>query len=121
MSRPGVELVKYSFTKNIAASLQDNYFAQNLWPLIYIIEGSKTDKKIAYVGETTDVVTRMNAHLKNEFKQELDFVNIITSNKFNKSATLDLESNLIKYLSGEDSFKLLNGNLGLANHKSCSK
>ncbi|MBT5827303.1 MAG: DUF2075 domain-containing protein [Alphaproteobacteria bacterium] len=116
MSRPGVELVKYSFTKNIAASLQDNYFAQNLWPLIYIIEGSKTDKKIAYVGETTDVVTRMNAHLKNEFKQELDFVNIITSNKFNKSATLDLESNLIKYLSGEDSFKLLNGNLGLANH-----
>ncbi len=118
MNYSELEIVKYDFTENITHSLQDNYFAQNLWPLVYIIEGDNKndDKKIAYVGETTDVIARMNTHLKNEFKKELDSVNIITSSKFNKSATLDIESNLIKYISGEDGFKLLNGNLGLANH-----
>src|SRR5690606_6735419 len=41
---------------------------------------------------------------------------IVTSEKFNKSATLDIESNLIKYMSGDGQYQLLNGNLGLANH-----
>lgn len=117
MNYPQVEIVKYDFTENIVRNLQDNYFAQNLWPLVYIIEGNnKNDKKIAYVGETTDVISRMSAHLKNQLKKDLESVNIITSDKFNKSATLDIESNLIKYISSENSFKLLNGNLGLANH-----
>lgn len=41
---------------------------------------------------------------------------LISSDKFNKSATLDIESLLIKYISGDGEYKLLNGNLGIANH-----
>ncbi len=117
MSLSGIEIVKYKFSEKINQSLSNNFFAQNLWPIVYIIEGGvNSQKKVAYVGETADLFSRMNAHLKNELKKELDFINIITCDKFNKSATLDVESNLIKYISGEDDFKLLNGNLGLANH-----
>jgi len=58
------------------------------------------NKKDAYVGESTDVVTRMKAHLKTEKKQDFKSVSLILSDLFNKSATLDVESNLIQ-LTGE--------------------
>jgi N-glycosylase/DNA lyase len=54
--------------------------------------------------------------LKNGNKKKLTTVHLITSDKFNKSVALDIESNLIKYISGDGQFKLLNANIGLANH-----
>lgn len=72
--------------------------------------------KEAYVGETTDAFARMSSHLKSSAKKKLTAVHLITSEKFNKSATLDIESNLIKYIAGDGQYKLINGNLGLANH-----
>ena len=41
---------------------------------------------------------------------------LIESELFNKSVTLDIEANLIKYLAADGKYKLLNGNLGIANH-----
>jgi len=47
MNHSRVEIVKYDFTENITHDLKDNYFAQNLWPLVYIIEGNNdADKKL---------------------------------------------------------------------------
>ncbi|GEM_PF-2380087 len=66
------------------------------WPIVYFLQ----NKKDAYVGESTDVVTRMKAHLKTEKKQDFKSVSLILSDLFNKSATLDVESNLIQ-LTGE--------------------
>jgi hypothetical protein len=43
-------------------------------------------------------------------------LHLITSDKFNKSATLDIENNLIKYISADGKFKLQNGNAGLTLH-----
>ncbi|WP_262496355.1 DNA/RNA helicase domain-containing protein [Chryseobacterium sp. PMSZPI] len=71
----------------------------------------------AYVGETTDVVTRINTHLKSEEKKQLSSVHFILSDLFHKSATLDLESNLIKYISADGQYNLQNGNLGISNHQ----
>ncbi len=82
--------------------------------MVYILSDGKT--KTAYVGETTDAYSRMITHLKHNKKSKLTSVHLITSDKFNKSATLDIESNLIKYMSGDNVYQLLNGNLGLANH-----
>ncbi|MCR9226172.1 MAG: DUF2075 domain-containing protein [Flavobacteriaceae bacterium] len=104
----------YDFEKSLFDRLNTNHFAKDLWPIVYIL--SDVETKTAYVGETTDVYSRMDAHLKHESKGKLKSVHLITSEKFNKSATLDIESNLIKYLSGDDVYGLLNGNLGLANH-----
>jgi hypothetical protein len=108
------EIRKYEFTADIFEEFSNNHYANDLWPLVYIL--SDEDVKFAYIGETTDVHARLGTHLKNDKKQSLTSVHLITSDKFNKSATLDIESNLIKYIAGDGQYKLLNGNLGLANH-----
>lgn len=92
----------------------DNYYANNLWPVVYLL--SDDIIKEAYVGETTDTIKRLKSHLVNTKKNKLTTFRIISSDKFNKSVTLDIESLLIKYLSGDGKYRLLNGNLGIANH-----
>ncbi len=69
------------------------------WPLVYFLCNEQT--KDAYVGETTDVLTRLKTHFKSSKKQHLTNVNIILSALFNKSATLDLEANLIRYIAAD--------------------
>jgi len=108
------EIKKYDFNSTLISSFDDNKHAKGLWPLVYILTNGKI--KEAYVGETTDAISRMTTHLKNNNKSKLTAVHLITSQKFNKSATLDIESNLIKYMSGDGQYKLQNGNLGLAYH-----
>lgn len=109
-----VTVRQYDFSESLFDELQTNHYAKDLWPVVYILSDWKTYE--AYVGETTDTYARMGTHLKHKTKKKLTSVHLISSNRFNKSATLDIESNLIKYLSGDGQFKLLNGNLGLANH-----
>src|SRR3989344_1127383 len=108
------EIKKFDFSSGLLNKFEDNHYVNGLWPLVYILSDGKI--KEAYVGETTDTISRMSNHLKNSSKNKLTAVHLITSDKFNKSATLDIESNLIKYISGDGQYKLLNGNLGLANH-----
>ncbi len=108
------EVKKYDFSQKSLLKIDENHFVNGLWPLVYILSDGQT--KEAYVGETTDAFSRMSNHLKNNYKNKLTTVHLITSDKFNKSATLDIESNLIKYLAADGQYKLLNGNLGLANH-----
>lgn len=114
MVSPEVKITQYDFEEGLVDQLNANHFAKNLWPLVYILSDGKN--RTAYVGETTDAFSRMRTHLKHESKGKLKSVQLITSEKFNKSATLDIEANLIKYMSGDEVFTLLNGNLGLANH-----
>ncbi|MEM8510001.1 MAG: DNA/RNA helicase domain-containing protein [Bacteroidota bacterium] len=114
MNSTELKVNHYDFSDELFEHLNSNHFAKNLWPVVYILSNYKT--KIAYVGETTDVYSRMSAHLKNIEKSKLTSVHLLAGEKFNKSATLDIESNLIKYMSGDNVFKLLNANLGLANH-----
>jgi uncharacterized protein len=108
------EIAKYEFSKNGLTEITKNHYAKNLWPLVYLL--SDGAKKIAYVGESTDISSRFGTHLKSNEKKLLKTIHLITSEKFNKSATLDVESNLIRYMAADGQFVLLNGNLGLANH-----
>ncbi len=108
------EVNQYEFSDKLFTQVGHNRFVEDLWPIVYILSDEKISE--AYIGETTDTESRMFTHLKNNKKGKLTTVHLITSNRFNKSATLDIESNLIKYISGDGKYKLLNGNLGLANH-----
>lgn len=108
------EVKRYDFNSNLFSEFQNLHYAKDLWPIVYILSDGTI--KEAYVGETTDTYSRMNSHLKSNVKNKLTAVHLITSEKFNKSATLDIESNLIKYISGDGQYKLINGNIGLANH-----
>ena len=82
------------------------------WPLVYIIE----DGQEVYIGETTSAFSRSKQHFENENRARLQNIHLIIDEEFNKSATLDLEAQLIQYFAAEGNLKLQNGNRGLENH-----
>ncbi|WP_295213617.1 DUF2075 domain-containing protein [uncultured Chryseobacterium sp.] len=106
---------QYPFDSILESTIIENHRDFLNWPLVYFLEENKS--KEAYVGETTDVLNRLKSHSKTEKKQKLTTVNLILSDKFNKSATLDVESNLIRYISADGIYSLQNGNLGISNHQ----
>lgn len=114
MENPWFNIERKTFDVGLSDRLSNHKFARDQWPLIYILN-SETQRK-AYVGETTNLRLRLETHLRNPEKRILEEVRFIFSEKFNKSATLDIESNLIRYLAADGQYVLLNGNLGIANH-----
>jgi DUF2075 family protein/predicted GIY-YIG superfamily endonuclease len=109
-----VEINKYSFSKAGSAEYVLNTYMNNLWPVVYIIKDDEIGE--AYIGESTNAINRMKNHLANEDRKKLADLLIISCDKFNKSAVLDIESNLIQYMSSDGRYKLQNGNTGLINH-----
>src|SRR5471030_155421 len=105
----------YSFNKESLFEITQNLWVKNQWPLVYFINNKI--ERLAYVGESTNAAIRIKNHLTNPVKSSvLNQISIIGSDKFNKSATLDIESSLIQYITAEGTYKLLNGNYGLINH-----
>lgn len=109
------DIYNYDFNSNIESELIENHRDFLSWPVVYFLNNHKS--KEAYVGETTDVVKRLITHSRNDQKQKNTKVHLVLSELFNKSATLDLESYLIRYISGDGVYTLQNGNLGITNHR----
>ena len=105
----------YPFNLKSIRKIETNQWVNNQWPLVYFLKNENIRK--AYIGESTNASLRLKNHLANPKKAELfQTVNIIGSDKFNKSVTLDLESRLIQYINAEGTFTTENLNLGLQNH-----
>lgn len=83
-------------------------------PVVYIIYCNK--KKLAYIGETTNISSRVSQHLSNTEKRQLKDIRVIFSVYFNKSAALDIESSLIKFMQADSQYQLLNANAGMSDH-----
>jgi uncharacterized protein len=106
---------QYDFNTAALSKIEQNPWVKNQWPLVYFIQNEI--QRIAYVGESTNAANRIKNHLANPKKATIfNKISIIGSDKFNKSATLDIESNLIQYIVAEGTYKLENGNQGLVNH-----
>ena len=105
----------YDFNSDIETELIENHRDFLSWPIVYFLNNNKSQE--AYVGETTDVVKRMKTHSKNDQKQKNTKVHLVLSGLFNKSAALDLESYLIRYISADGIYTLQNANLGIADHR----
>ena len=105
------EISTLKFNSGTPLKLKNNKYGSD-WPVVYIINNDSE----AYIGETTDASIRSNQHLANEVRRNLNLINIIADETFNKSSILDLESFLIKYMSADNKYKLQNGNGGLQNH-----
>ena len=105
------EIKTLLFDKNKFDQIRSYHFGVD-WPVVYLIE----DGKEIYIGETVNVYGRSNQHYENPERKKLKRIHIITDEEYNKSATLDIESSLIQYMSAEGSFILQNGNQGLLNH-----
>ncbi|MEY4573113.1 MAG: hypothetical protein RLZ10_2388 [Bacteroidota bacterium] len=109
-----VTINKYQFSKDGATEYVLNMFMKNAWPIVYIIKNDEL--KEAYVGESTNAIYRMQNHLANPDRLKLKDLLVISCDKFNKSAVLDIESNLIKYMGSDGRYKLQNRNVGLVDH-----
>lgn len=109
-----VQINKYSFSKVGSAEYVLNTYMNNSWPVVYIIKDDTLGE--AYIGESTNAISRLKNHLANEERNKLGDLLIISCDKFNKSAVLDIESNLIQYMSSDGRYKLQNGNAGLIDH-----
>jgi len=109
-----VQINKYAFSKEGAVEYTLNTYMKNAWPIVYIIKNDALME--AYVGESTNAIHRMQNHLANPDRLKLKDLLVISCDKFNKSAVLDIESNLIQYMGSDKRFTLQNGNAGLVNH-----
>lgn len=102
------EIREYKFKKEFLDEIKAYRYGEN-WPVVYILENGKE----AYIGEAGSVYRRSQQHLKNPEKLNLNNIIIIADDEYNKSATLDIESLLIKYMSGDGKYLLQNGNAGI--------
>ena len=84
------------------------------WPVVYVLDtaGSAGPPSV-YVGETVSAASRMRQHLQSPSKAGFRRVRVVIDETFNKSACLDLESHLIRWLAGDGHFTVLNGNEGI--------
>ena len=109
-----LKVTNYPFNKVDIGLINNDSLARDAYPIVYILYDTKT--MIAYVGESTNAIARMNNHLSHPEKKNLNWVYIISDESFNKSAALDIESNLIQFMTAAGDFKLLNGNGGISSH-----
>ncbi|MCR4674794.1 MAG: DUF2075 domain-containing protein [Lachnospiraceae bacterium] len=102
------EIKSYEFNEDGLVELRSEQAGTN-WPVVYMIH----DDKNLYIGETTSAATRMQQHLKNDEKKNLEIIDIVFNKEFNKSVVLDYEQRLIKYCSVDRKFQnIINKNKG---------
>ena len=73
------------------------------YPCVYLL---KSDKKI-YIGETSNIKTRLKEHYKTKSKI-FDKVILIRYDKFNNSVTYDLETSLLNYFLADEKYEIYN-------------
>ena len=74
------------------------------YPIVYFLNNDTT----VYIGETVAVKNRMRDHLNNQERKSLNKMSLIMHNKFNRSATYNIETKLINYFLADERYKLQN-------------
>ncbi|MEW6857062.1 DUF2075 domain-containing protein [Streptococcus iniae] len=77
----------------------------NNYPVLYILHNYKNK---AYIGKTTNIRSRMKQHLKINERKVFSHSLIIGHEKFNQSATYNLETKLINHFLADGKFTLQN-------------
>ncbi|WP_430611119.1 DUF2075 domain-containing protein [Enterococcus sp. DIV0876] len=81
----------------------------NQYPIVYILYNRQNHKKpIAYIGQTVQVNKRMQQHIKDPKRKGIQEALLIGHEKFNQSATYNIETNLINHFIGDEKFQLQN-------------
>lgn len=93
----------------------DNFNKTELldYPVLYLLEKTGKPNKAdivgqMYIGESTQVKVRLKAHLKNPERKFFTRTTVIGNEYFNKSATLNIETNLINSFIGDGRYVLQN-------------
>lgn len=86
---------------DIRKSKNDTFVRE--YPVDYIIYND--DYSEAYVGETAHFITRMKNHYNNPDRKKLNMVRVYGHERFNKSATYEIETRLIEHMEFDSRFK----------------
>ena len=103
---------RYPFSSSSGYQLNDK--VSERWPIVYILKNSDTND--TYIGETTNGINRFNDHLRNSNRNHADELLVISSDRFNKSATTFIESKLIEYMAADEKVNVENRNDGLCSN-----
>lgn len=96
---------QHSFTHEAIQKIEGSFI--NDYPVVYIIYND--DKKpMAYIGQTVHIKQRIYQHLKDSKRKKLKATLIIGYEKFNQSATYNIETNLINYFIADNQYQLQN-------------
>ena len=71
-------ITDYIFNKKTFSELKESTFGDK-WPVVYIIEDK--GKRLAYIGETTNICNRINQHWNNPKRKKLKSIHIIHNPK----------------------------------------
>lgn len=93
---------QYTFEKGEIKSISNQLLID--YPIVYLLNNNSE----IYIGESVRFRSRMNEHLKNPLRQKLTQATVIGCDKFNQSATFNIESNLINYIMADDKYTLQN-------------
>lgn len=110
-----IQILRQEFDDEVLSTLSTVARAKELWPFVYIILSDTISE--AYIGESVNIISRIRNHLDNPARHNLETLFLIGGCELNKSATLDIESSLIKYMAADKIYKLQNGNNGLTEHQ----
>ncbi|MGE7879157.1 DUF2075 domain-containing protein [Peribacillus muralis] len=101
----GLVFEKRNFTpdhvNNLKTLLLNNY------PIVYILYNEKK-RPSAYIGQTVQASRRLRNHIEDKKRKLLNRSILIGHEKFNQSATYNIESNLINYFIADNHFQLQN-------------
>lgn len=117
-STPTFEVVRIPFSSEAIGVWGQLHGRNSNWPVVYVLDDRNAKAKSArsrsvYVGETLGAAGRMKQHLLSPAKQGMTTARVIIDSTFNKSVCLDLESQLIRLLSGDGAYEVTNLNLGI--------
>lgn len=108
------EIERLDFTTPAISTWASGDERRTNWPVVYVLDSAGSpDAPSVYVGETVSAVSRIRQHIQNPSKAGFRRVRVVIDETFNKSACLDLESHLIRWLAGDGHFTVLNGNEGI--------
>ncbi|TMU83917.1 DUF2075 domain-containing protein [Bacillus sp. BHET2] len=79
----------------------------NNYPIVYILYNDKK-RPSAYIGQTVQVTRRLKNHLEDTRRKKLNRTILIGHEKFNQSASYNIESNLINYFIADNHYQLQN-------------
>ncbi|MGD6902249.1 DUF2075 domain-containing protein [Bacillus infantis] len=79
----------------------------NNYPIVYILY-NKNKRPAAYIGQTVQAARRLKSHAEDKRRKSLDRSILIGHERFNQSATYNIESNLINYFIADNHYQLQN-------------
>ena len=79
---------RIDFKKDKLITIDSKFYVVENWPIVYVLD--EENRLEAYVGETTDTISRITNHINTPQKKHFQNAYLISSNKFNKSVTLDI-------------------------------